>query len=106
MIGIDSRGHGRSTLGSTKLSYKTQTEDLKVLINALESNPDFDAFSKSVVTMWTDLSPDVHPKASMRDVVADMLVIRGDNDFLTNLESMARLKAMTEKVNLLNVPFA
>jgi len=35
-----------------------------------------------------------------------MLVIRGDNDLLTNLESMARLKSMTEKVNFLNVPFA
>lgn len=178
LIGIDSRGHGRSSLGSTKLAYKTLTDDLKVVINALDlrefsifgfsdggvvgyryaagkdnrlqkvvtvgaswemnenepcwemisgmtgeawkgmfpasydtymrlnPKPDFDAFSKSVVTMWTDLSPDGHPEASMRDVVADMLVIRGDNDFLTNLESMARLKAMTEKVNLLNVPFA
>lgn len=178
LIGIDSRGHGRSSLGSTKLSYKTLTDDLKAVINALDlrvfsifgfsdggvvayryaagkdtrlqkvvtvgaswemnehepcwemisgltgeawkgmfpasydaymrlnPKPDFDAFSRSVVTMWTDLSTDGHPEESMRGIAADMLVIRGDNDFLTNLESMARLKAMTEKVNFLNVPFA
>jgi len=178
LIGIDSRGHGRSDLGNTKLSYKTLTEDLKTVIDALElrefsifgfsdggvvayryatvkdtrlqkvvtvgaswemnenepcwemisgmtgeiwkgmfpasydtymrlnPSPNFDAFSTRVVSMWTDLSPDGHPEESMRDVAADMLAIRGDNDFLTNLESMARLKAMNNKVNFLNVPFA
>jgi len=178
LIGIDSRGHGRSSLGSTKLSYKTLTDDLRTVINVLDlrrfsilgfsdggvvayryaaekdnrlqkvvtvgaswemnekepcwemisgmtgeawkgmfpasydtymrlnPKPDFDTFSRSVVTMWTDLSTDGHPGENMRDIVADMLVIRGDNDFLTNLESMARLKSMTEKVNFLNVPFA
>jgi len=37
---------------------------------------------------------------------AEILVIRGDNDFLTNLESMARLKGMNAKVNFMNVPFS
>lgn len=178
LIGIDSRGHGRSSLGSTKLSYKTLTDDLMAVINVLDlqkfsifgfsdggvvayryaagkdnrlqkvvtvgaswemnenepcwemissmtgeawkgmfpasydtymhlnPKPDFDTFSRSVVTMWTDLSTNGHPEESMRDIAADMLVIRGDNDFLTNLESMARLKSMTEKVNFLNVPLA
>jgi len=178
LIGIDSRGHGRSSLGSTELSYKTMTDDLTSVINALhiqkfsifgfsdggvvayryavgkdnrlqkvvtvgaswEMNenepcwemisgmtgeawkgmfpasydtymrlnpkPDFDTFSRSVVTMWTDLSTNGHPEESVRDIAADMLVIRGDNDFLTNLESVARLKSMNEKVNFLNVPFA
>ncbi|HQG48371.1 MAG TPA: alpha/beta hydrolase [Sedimentisphaerales bacterium] len=178
LIGIDSRGHGRSSLGSTKLSYKTLTDDLRTVINVLDlrrfsilgfsdggvvayryaaekdnrlqkvvtvgaswemnekepcwemisgmtgeawkgmfpasydtymrlnPKPDFNTFSRNVVTMWTDLSTDGHPGENMRDIVADMLVIRGDNDFLTNLESMARLKSMTEKVNFLNVPFA
>ncbi len=178
LIGIDSRGHGRSNLGSTKLSYKTLTDDLKAVINTLDlrvfsifgfsdggvvayryaagkdtrlqkvvtvgaswemnehepcwemisgmtgeawkgmfpasydtymrlnPKPDFDTFSRSVVAMWTDLSTGGHPEESMRDIASDMLVIRGDNDFLTNLESMARLKAMTEKANFLNIPFA
>jgi len=178
LIGIDSRGHGRSSLGNTRLCYKILTDDLKTVTNALDlrefsifgfsdggvvayryaagkdarlqkvitvgatwemnenepcwemiagmtgeawkgmfpasydtymrlnPKPDFDTFSASVVGMWTDLSPNGHPGESMRDVAADMLVIRGDNDFLTNLESMARLKAMNNKVNFLNVPFA
>lgn len=178
LVGIDSRGHGKSNLGRTKMSYKTLTDDLKAVINALDlrdfsifgfsdggvvayryaaekdarlqkivtvgaswemsenepcwemisgmtgeawkemfpasydtytrlnPNPDFDVFSKSVVAMWTDLSADGHPEKSMRDIDAALLVIRGDNDFLTNLASITRLKAMTEKVNFLNVPFA
>lgn len=178
LIGIDSRGHGRSSLGRTKLSYKKLTDDLMAVINVLDlqkfsifgfsdggvvayryaagkdnrlqkvvtvgaswemnenepcweiisgmtgeawkgmfpasydtymrlnPKPDFDTFSRSVVAMWTDLSADGHPEESMRDIAADMLVIRGDNDFLTNLESMARLKSMTEKMNFLNVPLA
>nr|NJM02485.1 alpha/beta hydrolase [Desulfobacula sp.] len=177
LIGIDSRGHGRSCLGNTKLSYKTLTDDLKTVINALDlrefsifgfsdggvvayryavgkdarlqkaitvgaswemnenepcwemisgmtgeawkdmfpasydtymrlnPKPDFDTFSTSVVSMWIDLSATGHPEETIRDAVTDMLVIRGDNDFLTNLKSMARLKAMTNKVNILNVPF-
>ncbi|GAB6097037.1 alpha/beta fold hydrolase [Desulfatiferula olefinivorans] len=178
LIGIDSRGHGRSNLGSAALSYKTLTDDLMAVINDLDlqtfnlfgfsdggvvayryaagkdnrlqkavtvgaswemnenepcwemisgmtgeawkgmfpesydtymrlnPEPDFDTFSRNVVTMWTDLSADGHPDKSVRDIASDMLVIRGDNDFLTNLESMARLKSMNEKVNFLNVPFA
>lgn len=178
LIGIDSRGHGRSSLGKTILSYKTLTEDLNTVINTLNlrkfsifgfsdggvvayryavgkdnrlqkivtlgaswemnknepcwemisgmtgeawkgmfpvsydtymrlnPNPDFDVFSSCVVNMWIDLSQNGHPEKSMRDVIADILVIRGDNDFLTNLESMARLKAINQKVNFLNIPFA
>lgn len=178
LIGIDSRGHGRSNLGTTKLSYKTLANDLEMIVNSLalqefslfgfsdggvvayryaalrdnrlrkvitvgaswemnekepcwamisgmsgeawksmfpESHdtymrlnpkPDFDSFSKSVIAMWTDLSPDGHPEESVRNIAAEMLVIRGDNDFLTNLESMARLKSMSDKVNFMNVPFA
>ncbi len=178
LIGIDSRGHGRSSLGRSTLSYKLLTDDLKTVINALDlrkfsifgfsdggvtayryavgmdvrllkvvtvgaswemntnepcwemisgmtgeawkgmfpesydtymrlnPKPNFDAFSTSVVSMWTDLSLNGHPEESMRSVTADILAIRGDNDFLTNLESMARLKAMNGKVNFLNVPFA
>lgn len=178
LIGIDSRGHGRSSLGTTKLSYKTLTDDLMAVIRALDlrrvgilgfsdggvvayryaagkddglqkvvtvgaswemsendpcwemisgmtgeawkdmfpasydtymrlnPKPDFETFSRSVVTMWTDLSADGYPEERMRDISADVLAIRGDNDFLTNLDSMARLRSMTEKVNFLNVPFA
>jgi len=178
IVGIDSRGHGKSSLGGTGLSYKTLTDDLIAVINALDlrqfsifgfsdggvvayryaaeknlklqkivtvgaswemnqnepcwemiasmtgeawremfpesydiymrlnPNPDFDVFSRSVIAMWTDLSVDGHPEEKMRDIATEMLVIRGDNDFLTNLESMARLKTMNKKVYFLNVPFA
>lgn len=178
LIGIDSRGHGRSSLGSTKLSYKALEGDLAAVINDLDlrefsifgfsdggvvayryavrrdprlqkvitvgaswemnenescwelisgmtgeawkgmfpasydaymrlnPQPEYEKYSASVVSMWTDLSADGHPDESMRGITADMLVIRGDNDFLTNLESMARLKALSDRISFLNIPCA
>jgi pimeloyl-ACP methyl ester carboxylesterase len=178
LIGIDSRGHGRSSLGSAKLSYKVLESDLAAVIDdlglrefslfgfsdggitayryavgkdqrlqkvitvgaswemnetepcweiisgmtgevwkgmfpasyhaylRLNPQPEYDKFAARVVNMWTDLSVDGHPGESMGEIDAEILVIRGDNDFLTSLESMARLKSLSDRVNLLNVPFA
>lgn len=36
LIGIDSRGHGRSGLGASKLSYKLLTDDLVKIIDSLK----------------------------------------------------------------------
>ncbi len=178
LVGIDSRGHGKSSLGTAKLTYKTLADDLKAVIDTLHlrefsifgfsdggvvayrfaatkdarlqrvvtvgaswemsesepcwemisgmtgeawkemfpasydtyqrlnPKPDYDTFSKSVVAMWTDLSADGHPEDKIQEIAVDMLVIRGDNDFLTNLESMSRLKALNGKANFLNIPFS
>ncbi len=178
LIGLDSRGHGRSSLGSEKLSYKVLENDLAAVIQALDlrefslfgfsdggvvayryaarkdprlqkvvtvgaswemnekepcwemicgmtgqrwkdmfpasyeaymrlnPKPDYDKFAASVIGMWTDLSTDGHPDERMREIDAEMLIIRGDNDFLTNLASFARLKGLVPKVHLLNIPFA
>ena len=178
LIGIDSRGHGKSSLGTEKLSYKLLTEDLARVIDALRlkaftilgfsdggiiayryaagknsglqkiitvgsrwemsrndpawgmlsgmtakiwkdmfpssyetymrlnPEPDFDLFSKAVVAMWTDLGPDGHPGILMRQIKSEILVIRGDNDPLTSLESMAKLHNILKKMCFSNIPFA
>lgn len=178
LIGIDSRGHGKSSLGTTKLSYELLTNDLAQVVNSLKVKefsilgfsdggivayryaarkdqrlrkivtvgsswqisendptwerlsgmtgeiwkerfpgsyasymrlnpaPDFDRFSKAVVTMWTDLSPDGHPGALMSQVNNEMLIVRGDNDPLTTLDSMAKLRGFAKNINILNIPFA
>ena len=178
LIGIDSRGHGKSGLGTVKLSYESLADDLAKVINSLElqefsilgfsdggiaayryaarqdprlrkivtvgarwemskdesawkiisgmtgeiwktnfpssyesymhlnPEPDFDRFAANVVDMWTDLSPDGHPGSLMSQITNEMLIVRGDNDPLTSLDSMTKLRKHTNHMNLLNIPFA
>ncbi|MBN2842422.1 MAG: alpha/beta hydrolase [Sedimentisphaerales bacterium] len=178
LIGIDSRGHGKSTLGNQPLTYKLLTEDLVRVIEAeklesfhilgfsdggiigyryaarkeakldklitigsgweitrespewemyagttadnwkemfpetvasylrLNPEPDFAKFASALVAMWTDLSPDGHPGELMSLIENDMLVARGDQDPLTSLASMAKLRQKNDHANILNIPFA
>lgn len=178
LIGIDSRGHGRSEQGRQPLSYQILTQDLTQIIEDLDlkhfhllgfsdggitayryamrrnprllkvitvgaswemsenepswemitgmtgeawkelfpesykvymqlnPDPDFDRFAERVLAMWTDLSADGHPGERVRDIDAEMLVVRGDDDDLTNPASLVRLKEMNDKVRFLNIPFA
>lgn len=178
LIGIDSRGHGKSNLGKTKLSYELLTDDLAKIIDTLKlqefsilgfsdggivayryaarqdprlrkiitvgaswemskdepawemlsgitadvwkdmfpnsynsymqlnPEPDFDRFAKNVVNMWTDLSPDGYPGALMKRINNDMLIVRGDNDPLTTLDSIVKLRRIIKNIHILNIPFA
>lgn len=178
LIGVDSRGHGKSSLGAGKLSYRLLTDDLAQVINFLDlkdfnilgfsdggitayryaagqdprlgkivtvgagwemskndpawgrlsgmtgeiwkkafpssyesymrlnPEPDFDRFAKAVVPMWTDLSPAGRPGVLMGQIKNEMLIVRGDNDPLTTIESLAKLRGITKSVNILNIPFA
>ena len=178
LIGLDSRGHGKSSIGSGQMSYELLTDDLAQVIDSLElkefnifgfsdggiiayrfaarqdprlgkivtvgsswemsenepawdlisvmtaeiwkkmfpssyesymrlnPNPDFDRFAKAVVSMWTDLSPDGHPESLMGRINNEMLIIRGDNDPLTSLDSMVKLRRVAKNTSFLNIPFA
>ena len=178
LIGIDSRGHGKSTLGDAALSYETLAADLAQIIDALElrdysllgfsdggiaayrhalrrdprlqkivtvgaswemgesdpawdmlsgmtgdawkdmfpdsvaayqrlnPQPDYDRFAAAVIALWTDLSPTGYPGQRMSDISVPLLVVRGDNDFLTHLDSFARLKTLNPGIAFLNVPQA
>jgi len=178
LMGIDSRGHGKSSLGTGKLSYALLANDLAQVINSLElqefsilgfsdggiatyhyaarqdprlrkivtvgarwemsqdepawkmlsgmtgaiwkttfpssyesymrlnPKPDFDRFAANLVDMWTDLSPDGHPGTRMSQITNEMLIVRGDKDPLTSLDSMAKLRKFAKNISLLNIPFA
>lgn len=178
LIGIDSRGHGKSTLGDAALTYETLASDLAQVVDALElreysllgfsdggiaayrhalrrdprllkivtvgaswemnesdpawemlsgmtgdawremfpdsvaayqrlnPQPDYDRFAAAVIALWTDLSPTGYPGQRMSDISIPLLVARGDNDFLTNLDSFARLKTLNPAIAFLNVPQA
>jgi pimeloyl-ACP methyl ester carboxylesterase len=178
IIGIDSRGHGKSSLGAKPLSYKLLANDLAHIINSLElkefnilgfsdggitayryaarqdsrlrkivtvgarwemskndpaygmlsgmtgdtwkemfpssyesyihlnPEPDFDRFSIAVVSMWIDLSPEGHPEKLMNQITNEILVVRGDKDPLTSLESMVKLRGIVKNMSFLNIPLA
>jgi pimeloyl-ACP methyl ester carboxylesterase len=72
----------------------------------LNPEQDFDRLAKAIVAMWTDLSPEGRPGALMEQIKNQMLIVRGDNDPLTTIESMAKLRGITKSANILNIPFA
>ncbi len=178
IIGIDNRGHGKSTLGDKKLSYEqiqfdveTILKDLNIdtinilgfsdggvvayriassnkikvnklitigaswreqdileiedmvntispksakeifhenydLYQKLNQEIDFDKLTKANVDMWLDKSKTGHPNKNVRKITAKVLLIRGDNDFLVSLDSLAKLKNEIKDSSLLNVSFS
>lgn len=178
IIGIDSRGHGRSTLGSEALTYQRMQHDVEAVLKYLHLDkvsilgfsdggivalriaagnavkvekliaigsewsatnlsgreqifkgitpksakgmfsgyyksyqdmnpePDFDRFTKSVVDMWCDKGKSGYPNESVKVIKTQLLLIRGDQDFLTSLESTVELHRIIENSYFLNVPFA
>jgi pimeloyl-ACP methyl ester carboxylesterase len=176
LIGIDSRGHGASTLGKQGLSYQRIEEDVVGLLahlgigsasilgfsdggitacriaaagalripklvvagtslritaaskaiyekvtpdswkqkfpatfdayQRLNPEPDFDRMARAAIQMWLDPGPSGHPDQANRRIACPMLIVRGDDDHLTSLESNAELKSMVEGAHFMNVPFA
>jgi len=178
IIGIDSRGHGKSTLGNKKLTYEQLQFDAETILKHLKINivniigfsdggivacriaanknikvnklvtigsswknddieavedilktitpetakeyfpenvkdyyrlnPDqnFDALNQFVIAMETDKTKTGHPNEKVKNISAETLLIRGDNDFLISAESLAELKIKIKGSSFLNVPFA
>ncbi len=92
--------------GMTGDAWKEMFPDSYRAYMRLNPAPDFDRFAERVLAMWTDLSADGHPGERVRDIDAEMLVVRGDDDNLTNPASLVRFREMNDKVRFLNIPFA
>ncbi|MDR2915050.1 MAG: alpha/beta hydrolase [Tannerella sp.] len=175
IIGIDSRGHGKSTLGTGKLTYKRLQFDVEAVVNYLQlkdihiigfsdggviayrlaaanripirkivtigatwslsdaelvekimadmmlvegwkeifnfyqlhnPEPDIDRPVEHVIEMWTDKTEDGYPLASVENITAPTLIIRGNDDNSFPLESAVELAAKIKKSLLFNIPFA
>ena len=178
LIGLDSRGHGRSSLGESGLSYALFAQDLGRVAGALgldafsvlgfsdggiaacrlaaqgeprldrivtvgsrwemrkddpvygmlrgvtgevwksmfpdsvkrymrlNPEPDFERFAAAVTAMWTDLGPGGLPGDLVRHIENEMFAVRGDDDPLTTLASMAKLRGVVKNMRFMNIPFA
>lgn len=72
----------------------------------LHPGEDWEAFAESAIGMWLDLGDDGYPGKLVRRIAIPFLAVRGEKDRLTSIESLVRLRAMTKKVRILNIPFA
>ena len=177
VIGIDSRGHGRSTLGSKTLTYEEIQKDVLSVLKHLgigaisilgfsdggivayrlasmtslkveklvtigadwqppsgsvreilsrvtadswkgkfpesyaayqknNPEPDFDAFTRSLVRMWLDSGASGYPNAAVSKISCPLLIVRGDDDHLVPLEAVTELRGRVSNSKLLNIPFA
>jgi len=178
VIGIDSRGHGKSTLGNKKLTYEQlqidaetvlkhlkisivniigfsdggivacriaannnlkvnklitigsswKNDDIEAIVDILKTitpetaeeyfpenvkdyhrlnpKPNFGALNQCVLAMETDKTETGHPNEKVKNISAETLVIRGDNDFLVSSESLVELQTEIKGSSFLNVPFA
>lgn len=177
IIGIDSTGHGKSTLGNKDLTYKKLQDDISEVLNHLEiknfsilgfsdgavialrlacdknfnidkliaigtswcindvieseemlksidinsakeifadsynfyqaNNPkaNFELFVEQIINMWLDKSSNGQPNENVSKIKTQTLLIRGDNDFLSSLESYIQLQKNIENSSILNIPF-
>jgi pimeloyl-ACP methyl ester carboxylesterase len=178
VIGIDSRGHGRSTLGSGRLTYETLQDDVRRVVGhigldrfsilgfsdggivayrlaamsglpidrvvaigahwelreddptralfslvtadrwrqrfpdsyqryqALNPEPDFDAFVRAVAGMWLDTEASGYPGNAVDRIACDLLVVRGDDDPLLSGESAAELATRVPRARLCGIAAA
>lgn len=72
----------------------------------LHPGEDWEAFAESVMRMWLDLGEDGYPGKLVKKIAIPFLAIRGEKDRLTSVESLVRLRDLTKKVRILNLPFA
>lgn len=72
----------------------------------LNPEPDFDAFTQSLVGLWLDKTATGQPNESVEEIAAEVLIIRGDYDFLVSLDSSVQLAGVIENSSFLNAPFA
>ena len=92
--------------GMTGELWRSMFPDSYASYQRLNPQPDFPRFATAVLGMWTDLGPEGHPGPLMDWIDCDLLAVRGDNDPLTSLASMAKLHSRKPDMAFLNIPFA
>lgn len=178
LLGIDFRGHGKSTLGTSPLTYQQHQTDVEAVlahlsidslavigfsdggvtalrmaaetpsritalvavaahsqmdsddpvlpllrgitaekwrarfpnsvVNYMSNNPepDFEKLVKAVVALWTDIQCSAYPGATVKQIAAPTLLVRGNEDHLYSLKSGIELRDQINSASLLNIPDA
>ena len=56
--------------------------------------------------LWLDSGADGYPNEAVRNITADLLVVRGDEDMLVSRANSIELVDRVPNARLLNIPFA
>ncbi|MFO3796934.1 MAG: alpha/beta fold hydrolase, partial [Anaerolineales bacterium] len=73
---------------------------------ALNPAPDFELLAVALRALWLDSGADGYPNESVRDIRAELLVVRGDEDMLVSRTNAVELADRVLNARFLNIPFA
>ncbi|CAM3070526.1 alpha/beta fold hydrolase [Vibrio neptunius] len=110
-IGADFQLKAGSTLynllsGVTGQRWRDKFPDSSRLFTQLKPDANFDLFVADIVKMWTDTSVSGYPGDTIDYIEGDVLIIRGDDDFLFPHSSALELVSRLKHPSFANLPFA
>ena len=88
IVGIDSRGHGKSTLGTDKLTYKQLQHDVEAIVNHLH-------LKNSVIIGYSDGGVIAYRLAAANRISIQKIVTIGGTWSLSDAELMEKIMANT-----------
>lgn len=113
LITIGSRWHLKDAqltkdlfLKITPESWKTKFPATFELYQKLNPAPDFNHLATSLIKMWLDENTSGYPNEAVKEITSELLVVRGNNDHLLSIESIAELLKLVKNAAFLNIPFA
>ncbi|ROR97908.1 pimeloyl-ACP methyl ester carboxylesterase [Sinobacterium caligoides] len=90
----------------TAQSWREKFPDTYRLYSQLNPQPNFDRLVTEAVAMWLDTSSTGYPTGTIDSTDGNVLVIRGDNDFLLPISSALELTSRLNNASFANTPFA
>ncbi|QYG08871.1 alpha/beta fold hydrolase [Janthinobacterium sp. PAMC25594] len=92
--------------GVTADFWETKFPDAVSYYRENNPEPDFDALIKSVVSLWTNIKHSAYPGNLIKQITAQTLLVRGDEDHLCSLKCIADLRDQIKGSAFLNIPYA
>lgn len=92
--------------GVTAESWQKKFPESYAAYQKLNPEPDFDALVPAVVGMWLNSDSSGYPNEAVKNITCPLLAVRGDDDHLLPLTSVAELCGLVEGARLFNIPFA
>lgn len=92
--------------GITVSEWRDMFQDQVQNYEAENPAPDFAKLFEATKAMWLGSGEHAYPGASVSSITCQLLVIRGDEDFLVTRRQAFELAERVEGARLLNLPFA
>ena len=111
LITIGSRWHSDNVVETaeilsnvTSASWKKKFPETVAFYEKVNPDPDFNKLAPQIVNMW--MNEKSYPNDNVKNISANTLIIRGDNDHLTKRKFVCDLAENIKDANLSNIAFA